>query len=126
MCRRPDDERLVSRRSTLIPVILTTMVAVLACGDPRDPRDTSRRTSTDVAPPADAPPPRERSGCVVDPGSGETRYRVRTGDTLSGIAERVYGDAWLWREIARANPEAVGSDGDVRAGSELIIPFAGR
>jgi len=45
---------------------------------------------------------------------------VKSGETLSSIAERTLGDAQAWRRIAQANP---GIDPDaLRIGQRLTIP----
>lgn len=48
-------------------------------------------------------------------------YEVRSGDTLSRIAELAYGDASKWPRIKKANPDKV-KDDRVRPGDVLIIP----
>jgi nucleoid-associated protein YgaU len=54
---------------------------------------------------------------------GEVRaYRVQTGDTLSAIARRVYGDAERYRELFEANRNQLRSPNDVREGMLLVIP----
>lgn len=66
-------------------------------------------TAESPATPTEPPPPIE--------------YRVRSGDTLSGIAKAVYGDSSLWTIIRDANLEKVGRDGTrLRAGTTIIIP----
>ena len=52
-------------------------------------------------------------------GEGET-YTVESGDTLFGIAEKVYGDARKADLITDANN--LSSDTPLRVGQELIIP----
>ena len=52
-------------------------------------------------------------------GEGET-YTVEDGDTLFGIAEKVYGDARKADLITDANN--LSSDTPLRVGQELIIP----
>jgi len=49
------------------------------------------------------------------------RVVAHRGDTLSQIADQVYGDSRLWRRIAEANPD-VGSPRQLRAGQVLVIP----
>ena len=49
-----------------------------------------------------------------------TTYRVRRGDSLSVIAKRIYKDAKLWPEIARANH--VSPPYMIFVGQELVIP----
>jgi nucleoid-associated protein YgaU len=48
------------------------------------------------------------------------RHRVQSGETLSSIAERFYGEASAWRRIAEANPDL---DVDRLAiGTEIVLP----
>jgi nucleoid-associated protein YgaU len=50
-------------------------------------------------------------------------YIVRTGDTLTGIALRFYGNSELWTTIFNANRRVVGSDpNEVIPGTRLVIP----
>jgi len=48
------------------------------------------------------------------------RYVVRTGDTLSAIARKVYSDPEAWRAIAEANN--LENPSSLRVGKTLIIP----
>lgn len=54
--------------------------------------------------------------------SGPRTYRVKRGDTLLGIAQRVYGDATRNRDIREANPGIVGEDDSIREGDLLTLP----
>ena len=49
-----------------------------------------------------------------------TTHVVRRGDTLAGIAAQMYGDAALWRVIARAN--AIVDPRVLATGATLTIP----
>ncbi len=49
-------------------------------------------------------------------------YVVRRGDTLTEIAERVYGDGTLWRRIYRANRDQLDQPDQLRVGQTLVIP----
>jgi nucleoid-associated protein YgaU len=49
-------------------------------------------------------------------------YKVRRGDTLSSIAEKVYGDSNKWREIYNANRTRLRSSDGIRIGQILVIP----
>lgn len=52
-----------------------------------------------------------------------TSYTVQPGDTLSGIAKRLYGRSALWRVIRDANSDLTGVDGRaIRPGMVLTIP----
>ncbi|WP_056004482.1 LysM peptidoglycan-binding domain-containing protein [Sphingomonas sp. Leaf67] len=53
-------------------------------------------------------------------GSAGRSYTVQAGDTLSGIADQVWGDASLWYKLATAN--GLGADSALVAGQVLTIP----
>ncbi len=64
---------------------------------------------------------REPAAPVSD-GKAET-YTVRSGDTLSTIAEEVYGKADLWTHVYAANRDRIGSNPDrLVVGMELELP----
>lgn len=54
--------------------------------------------------------------------SQPTDYEVQSGDTLWGIAKRVYGDPLQWRAIARAN--SLANPNMIRPGQRLQLPAA--
>lgn len=87
-----------------------------------DARQTAVRTQAQAA-----PVPREPAAAIPTSGS----YRVRVGDTLSGIAARIENrPVGLWQAvdaIFKANPDAF-VDGDLnrlKAGSVLALPAFG-
>ena len=58
-----------------------------------------------------------------DPSTGVRVYRIRSGDTLGKIAQRVYGKASNWPRIYEANKEAIGENpANLRVGMEIVIP----
>ena len=48
-------------------------------------------------------------------------YKVRRGDTLSGIAQSKLGDAHRWPEIHRLNRDVVPNPNQIAPGQELVI-----
>jgi nucleoid-associated protein YgaU len=57
--------------------------------------------------------------------AAEETYTVVSGDSLSKIAKRFYGDANDWRRIYEANREVIGANPDlIRPGQKLRIPKA--
>ncbi len=77
---------------------------------------------------ADGHPERIRVG-AAEAGAGATAdgvmpavYEVRAEDTLSRIADKVYGDASAWRRIFEANRDVLDGPDDLRLGLRLIIP----
>src|SRR5688572_11786095 len=49
-------------------------------------------------------------------------YRVESGDTLSAIAERFYGNANDYMRIYEANRDKLENPDTIRPGQELVIP----
>jgi nucleoid-associated protein YgaU len=49
-------------------------------------------------------------------------YTVRSGDSLSAIAKREYGDAGQWRRIYEANRDQIDNPDLIHPGQELKIP----
>lgn len=59
----------------------------------------------------------------ADPVTGIRTYKVRSGDTLGKIAQRIYGKASAWPRIHEANRDKLGNDpGSIKVGMELVIP----
>jgi nucleoid-associated protein YgaU len=73
---------------------------------------------------------------TVDPGAGKTQtaaasaggatstrtYTVKPGDTLSKIAQEVYGSANEYNRIFEANRDKLQSADKIQPGQELVIP----
>ena len=92
---------------------------------------------------ADNPAMVTPSGRHFDRGAGEPRseraadaeaaprtraylYTVRSGDTLSAISQRFYGDASRWDVILKANSRRLARPSDLRVGMKLIVPIRDR
>jgi len=58
------------------------------------------------------------------PPETEMAYRVAPGDSLSKIAQRVYGDANKWRLIFEANTDQIKNPDLIHPGQILKIPAA--
>lgn len=52
----------------------------------------------------------------------DIEYTVAPGDTLSGIAQRFYGDPGRWRTIYEANRAVLGDPDRLKSGMKLKIP----
>ena len=55
---------------------------------------------------------------------GSKTYTVVSGDSLSKIAKRFYGDAGQWKKIHAANIDKVPNPDLIHPGQELTIPDA--
>jgi nucleoid-associated protein YgaU len=63
------------------------------------------------------------SSTAPTPKDVERRYTVMSGDSLSKIAKKVYGDAAKWRRIYDANKDVIGANPDlIHPGQEYRIP----
>jgi nucleoid-associated protein YgaU len=61
----------------------------------------------------------------AEPAAGADRsYKVKSGDTLSAIAKREYGDAGQWKRIFEANRDTIDNPDLIHPGQELTIPPA--
>ena len=49
-------------------------------------------------------------------------YTVKSGDSLSAIAKKEYGDAGAWRRIFEANRDQISDPDLIHPGQELKIP----
>lgn len=58
------------------------------------------------------------------PNDATSRYTVMAGDTLRGIAGRLYGDPNDWRRIYDANRDVLDDPDDLVSGIQLVIPDA--
>ncbi|RTL79500.1 MAG: LysM peptidoglycan-binding domain-containing protein [Hyphomicrobiales bacterium] len=80
------------------------------------PPSGGRSAETAVGP--EAPQP-SKEAPVASETQAET-YRIVAGDTLSGIARKIYHDPGRWRDIASANPGL--NPNRLRPGAEIILP----
>lgn len=55
-------------------------------------------------------------------GSAQETYTVQSGDTLTKIAQTVYGDGARWQEILEANRDQIPNPDLIQIGQKLIIP----
>lgn len=71
------------------------------------------------------PPPPPVKSPAPSPSVPSTSYVIVSGDTLSGIAQRFYGDASIWRELYYANGSVLNAANAARgkpADPDLIFP----
>ena len=54
--------------------------------------------------------------------SAMSTYVVQTGDNLSRIADKTYGDSSKWEKIYEANRNTLSSPQSIRVGQTLVIP----
>lgn len=49
-----------------------------------------------------------------------SKYTVQQGDTLSSIAQKVYGDSSKWHEIYIANTQVIGNNPNMLAADQVL------
>lgn len=60
---------------------------------------------------------------ITDPGPNQDVYTVQSGDSLSKIARKHYGNANSWTKIYNANKDKIGDNPDlIRPGQRFVIP----
>ncbi len=70
----------------------------------------------------EAPQPEARVEETVQEEPGPEVYVVQSGDSLSAIAQRVYGDASAYMRIFEANSDKIKDPNLIHPGQELVIP----
>jgi len=80
--------------------------------------DVKGGSSTTPVPPAPAP---EKAGSSTAPAAEQT-YTVVSGDSLSKIAKKFYGNANAWDKIFQANKDKISNPDLIRPGQVLRIP----
>ncbi len=73
-------------------------------------------------PPQEEPPSPTPEEPEPEPSPEDEIYTVQPGDTLGGIAKKVYGNFRLWTIIFEANRDKISSPNLIRVGMELLIP----
>ena len=84
---------------------------------PKDPSNIQGKPAPTLAPPSGSPAPAGQP-----PASGASEYLVQKGDTLSGIASKVWGSSKNWRVILDANSSILPAEDALRPGMKLRIP----
>lgn len=61
---------------------------------------------------------------VASSHAGDTEWKVRYGDTLTGIAKAVYGDTSMWKKIYEANKDMITNPDSLASieGQTLTLP----
>jgi len=67
-----------------------------------------------------APQPRERKAAEAQSTEGSNAYAIQPGDSLSGIAARLLGDASQWRLLQELN--GIANANQISVGQELLLP----
>lgn len=90
-------------------------MGIFSRDDPKPDFSNVTSGSSSTAPETPAPP-------VLEKSDTSTTYTVVSGDSLSKIAKREYGDAQKWRVIFEANRDLVKDPDLIHPGQVLKIP----
>lgn len=111
------------------PVENVTALRAAVIGEARPSPTDADQTGADPPAPARTPSARlstsdlDASRTLGDDGMPlPRRYVVQPGDTLSSIADRIYGDTGAWRDIAAANTGDLENPNQLAVGAELLLP----
>jgi nucleoid-associated protein YgaU len=116
----------VATRPSLRPQLPTD---ALRASSPSSKATPSSSVSQEVVSPSPASPP--APSATDQPAQDKTEpvpaptpriHIVRSGETLSGIAQQYYGSTSQWRKILTANPEGIKDANKIAPGTKLIIP----
>ncbi|HEY4583022.1 MAG TPA: LysM peptidoglycan-binding domain-containing protein [Lysobacter sp.] len=94
---------------------------------PQTPDFSNVRSGTSATPASQPDFSNVQGGSSAASGSGGAaagaqQYTVQKGDTLSHIAQHVYGKASRWRAIYDANRDQIDDPDRIRPGQVLVIP----
>lgn len=84
--------------------------------------DTSDDTYDEVVVPRKSTGSKSTASKQPAGGGGARTYVVKKGDTLSGIAKKMYGSENQYRKILNANRKTIKDPNKLRVGQKLIIP----
>ncbi len=88
---------------------------------PEGNANNNRRNDNNNPPPRPGPRDRRPNNDVEE--LAPSYHRVEAGDNLWKLAQKFYGDgAKYWKELKRANPNAVGANDSLKLGTRLVIP----
>jgi nucleoid-associated protein YgaU len=121
----------MSKNRSLMAITTLAMLAVVAGlgwnvfkhPATKAPSSTTHQTTTTPQSSADAAGVTDTQTVTATPEQIPAKYTVVTGDTLSSIAAKFYGDGNLYWAIEQAN-NLVGKRDNLMAGMELKLPAA--
>ncbi|MEM6333472.1 MAG: LysM peptidoglycan-binding domain-containing protein, partial [Planctomycetota bacterium] len=65
----------------------------------------------------------DRAAEAVEAPRAELRHTIQSGENLSSISQRYYGQAGRWRALFNANRDVLGNNPNaIRAGMVIVIP----
>jgi nucleoid-associated protein YgaU len=114
-----------SQMSTLGKAVLGGLGAALAAGAAAKffgKDDKEKQAGSEAPTPSAAPAGGMKSTAAAAQPSASASYTVVSGDTLSKIARRYYGDATQWPRIFEANRDVLNNPDRIYPGQVLRIP----
>jgi nucleoid-associated protein YgaU len=94
----------------------------MADPDKPDFSDVVSGSSSSASAPTSPAGPSGQAGGTAAGGAGTRSYVVQSGDSLSKIAKKFYGDANAWHRIFEANKDRIKNPDLIQPGWKLEIP----
>ncbi len=112
---RPSRAGKVAEQAVRITPAVAVAGTMLGTPHPPPPRTIPAELTSSIGTPVpDRPAP--------EPVSPSQVYVVRDGDTLWSIAQRFYGDGFMWPHIYDANKSQIHDPNEIYQGQKLTIP----
>lgn len=114
----------VSTRPSLRPQLPTDTPRRREANSPTPPQSPVVQESSVPAPATVPPPalPNQPAQDKTEPTPAPRYHTVRSGETLSGIAQQYYGSTVPWRKILAANENVIKDANKIAPGTKLVIP----
>jgi hypothetical protein len=123
----------MKRKVLFVMLILIALLGISCVTDkgnnqPPEPPQPAPQPQPEPAPPPPPPPQvvdvyRHPSGIILE---GATSYTVKSGDTLAGIAWRLYDDGSFYPLILMVSDGLITDPDEIEPDMELTIPDVGR
>lgn len=118
--------RVLGGHTSLQIVVGAVIIAALALAFVFRPGQSPEEAKSPTAAPRSAPTAAVAAAIptatVTPPPQQQRTHTVVTGDSLTGLAQKYYGDASKWEKIYEANKDTLQNPDSLQLGQKLKIP----